>query len=197
MWPYALVYLASTAVDCIPIFAPPAWMLMIFLMLKFDLNPWITVGIGSLGTVTGRLLFMTYIVPWFGKKTLAKKKEADLEYLGERLSKRGWTTVIFVFLYALLPTSTTALFMAVGLAKVPRILVVPPFFLAHFIGNAGLVVSGKYSITNLHELIHSSWSLKDILLAAFSLVTVLALLFIDWHTLIADKKIRLKWRFWE
>jgi hypothetical protein len=39
MWPYALVLLSSIAVDCIPVFAPPAWTLMLLLLMKFDLNP--------------------------------------------------------------------------------------------------------------------------------------------------------------
>jgi hypothetical protein len=36
MRPYVYVLLASIAVDCVPVFAPPAWTLMLLLMLKFD-----------------------------------------------------------------------------------------------------------------------------------------------------------------
>ena len=71
---YGLVFIASILVDCIPVFAPPAWTLMILIMLKFDLNPWVVAVFGTAGTVCGRLIFVTYIVPWVGKKTIGATK---------------------------------------------------------------------------------------------------------------------------
>jgi hypothetical protein len=38
MW-YPVVFLVSMGVDLIPIAAPPAWTLMVFFLVKFDLNP--------------------------------------------------------------------------------------------------------------------------------------------------------------
>jgi hypothetical protein len=37
---YLLVFLAALAVDTIPVFAPPAWIVLVFLVIKFQLNPW-------------------------------------------------------------------------------------------------------------------------------------------------------------
>src|SRR4051812_37289887 len=98
MWPYVAVLLASIAVDCVPVFAPPAWTLMLLLMLKFDLNPYLTVLVGTCGTVTGRLIFSSLIIPWLGKKTLNRDKQADLRYLGKRLSQKGIAAFFFIFL---------------------------------------------------------------------------------------------------
>jgi hypothetical protein len=197
MWPYALVYLGSALVDCIPIFAPPAWMLMIFLMMKFNLNPWITVTLGTFGTVTGRMIFITYIVPWIGKKTLARDKESDLTFLGKKLSQRGWPAFLFVFIYSILPLSTTALFTAAGLAKVRRLFIIPPFFLGNFIGDAFLIISGKNAVRSTGELFKGSWDLKNILLMALGLALMLGLLFVDWRTLLTEKKLKVKWQFWK
>lgn len=194
MWPYALVYLSSTLVDCIPVFAPPAWMFMIFWMTKFDLNPWITVSVGTCGTVSGRLLFVTYIIPWLGKKTLNREKQADLTFLGKKLSKRGWPAFLFVLLYSFLPLSTTALFTAAGLAKVRRVFIIPPFFLGNFAGDALLVVSGKYAISSFSDMLEGSWDLKNILLMFLGLFLVLAVL---WHKLLRRKKLEFKWKFWK
>src|SRR5262245_38891831 len=99
MWPYGLVLAASIAVDCIPVFAPPAWTLMLLLMMKFDLNPYFTALVGTCGTVTGRLIFSSLIIPWLGKKTLSRDKAADLRYLGTRLSDKGVAAFLFIFLY--------------------------------------------------------------------------------------------------
>lgn len=196
MWPYLFVYLGSTLIDCIPVFAPPAWMLMIFLMTKYDLNPWLVVTIGTMGTVSGRLIFVTYIVPWVGKLALSRDKAEDLAFLGNKLSKKGWPAFLFIFLYSILPLSTTALFTAAGLAKVKRRLIIPPFFLGNFVGDAILVFSGKHAFQSVGEIFKGSWSPKDIFLAGFGLFLVSGLLFVDWRTLLTEKKIAVKWAFW-
>ena len=197
MWPYALVLLSSIAVDCIPVFAPPAWTLMLLLMVKFDLNPYVTVLVGTCGTVTGRLIFFSLIVPWLGGKTLGRDKESDLRYLGTRLSKRGMAAFFFIFIYSLLPLSTTALFTAAGLARVRKILVLPPFFLGNLIGDGFLLLSGKNAVGSFGDLFKGSWSMKDISMMAFGLLIVLALLFVDWRTLLQKKTLKWNWTFWK
>ena len=197
MWPYLLVLLASIAVDCVPVFAPPAWTLMLLLMIKFDLNPYVTVLVGTCGTVTGRLIFSSLIIPWLGEKTLGRHKESDLRYLGKRLSDKSLTMFLFIFLYSLLPLSTTALFTAAGLAGVRKVLVLPPFFLGNLIGDGILLLSGNAAVGSVNELFTGSWSLKDITIMAFGLIVVLALLFVDWRTLLQKKKLKWEWTFWK
>ena len=197
MWPYVLVLVGSIAVDCVPVFAPPAWTLMLLLMLRFDLNPYVTAVVGTCGTVTGRLVFSSLIIPWLGSKTLSHDKEADLRYLGKRLNQKGPAAFLFIFLYSLLPLSTTALFTAAGLARVRRIFVLPPFFLGNLIGDGLLLVSGKATVSSLDELFKGAWSVKDISMMAFGLLVVLALLFVDWRTLLQRRKLRWKWTFWK
>jgi membrane protein YqaA with SNARE-associated domain len=196
MLAYALVYVASFLVDCIPVFAPPAWTLMTLIMIKFNLNPWLVALIGTAGTVSGRLVFMTYIVPWLGKKTIGDDKEADLKFLGEHLSKRGMTTFLFIFAYSLLPLSSTALFTAGGLAGIRKILIIIPFFLGNLIGDSALLISGKYTFHHFADLYEGFGNLKSILLMAFGLLFVFLFLFIDWREWIIYKKLRLKWQFW-
>ena len=61
MWPYLLVFFAALAVDTIPVFAPPAWILLVVLLVKFKLNPWLTVAIGVAGSTVGRYILTRYI----------------------------------------------------------------------------------------------------------------------------------------
>jgi membrane protein YqaA with SNARE-associated domain len=197
MWPYVLVYLGSTFVDCIPVFAPPAWTVMLFLMMKFDLNPWVVVSVGTLGTVTGRLIFSTFIIPWIGEKTLNHDKETDLKFLGKNLSRRGWAAFLFVFLYSLLPLPTTALFTAAGLARVKMIVVIPPFFLGNLIGDAVLLVSGKYAAHSISDIFKRSFTPKDILIMALGVLVIVLFLVVDWRQLLMKKQVKLKWRFWK
>ena len=192
-----LVLAASIAVDCVPVFAPPAWTLMLLVMLKYDLNPYATALVGTCGTVTGRLIFSSLISPWLGSKTLSRDKESDLRYLGKHINKQGFAAIVFIFVYSLLPLSTTALFTAAGLARVRKIFILPPFFLGNLIGDGLLLLSGKATISSLGDLFKGSWSLKDISMMGFGLLVVLALLFVDWRTLLQDKKVKWKWAFWK
>lgn len=169
---------------------------MIIIMLKYNLNPYAVVLAGTCGTVSGRMIFVTFIIPWLGKKAIGVKKDADLKFLGQKLSKRGWATFLFVFVYALLPLSTTALFTAAGLAKIRRILIIPPFFLGNLIGDGVLLISGKYAVQNLDNLYEGSLKPKNISLILVGLLVVLLFLFIDWRTLLEQKKMQFKWRFW-
>ena len=61
MWLYVSVFVSALAVDLIPVIAPPAWMLMLYLMVRFDLNPWIVLPVGVLGSTLGRYLMSLYI----------------------------------------------------------------------------------------------------------------------------------------
>jgi hypothetical protein len=197
VWAYALVLFASIAVDCVPVFAPPAWTLMLLIMLKYDLNPYATAFVGTCGTVTGRFIFSSLIIPWLGSKTLSPDKEADLRYVGKHINNKGIAAFIFIFLYSLLPLSTTALFTAAGLARVRKIFILPPFFLGNLIGDGFLLLSAKATIRSLGDLFKGSWSVKDISMMAFGLLLVLALLMLDWRTLMQKKKVKWKWAFWK
>lgn len=197
MLPYSFIFLGSLFVDCIPVVAPPAWTLMLFIMMKFDLNPWSVAIVGTAGTVSGRLIYGSMIVPWVGTNTLGVEKEADLKFLGEKLSKHGWSTFAFVFLYSILPLSTTALFTATGLARVKKLYVIPPFFLGNLLGDGAILISGKYAVINFGELYAGSYDLKNILLMLFGLTAMVLFLFIDWREMLTNRNLKMKWQFWK
>ena len=132
MWTYVAVFLSAMAVDSIPIFAPPAWPILVFFLVSYDLNVWAVILLGVIGTTIGRFILSTYI-PWIGCKLLNHWEEENLKFLGDRLSQSAPSTFVFVFLYSLTPLSTTALFTAAGIAKVPRLYLLPAFFLGKLI----------------------------------------------------------------
>jgi hypothetical protein len=83
---YLVVFLASLGVDLVPIVAPPAWTIMAFLLVKYELNPWLVLAVGVPGSALGRYFFSLYI-PKFSDKVLAKRKKAELRY-----AATSWTS---------------------------------------------------------------------------------------------------------
>ena len=191
--PYLLVFLAALAVDTIPIFAPPAWIILVILLVKFHLNPWLTVVIGVTGSTIGRYILTRYI-PKISSSLVSRREDANLRYIGTKLAKAKWTSTVFVFLYTLTPLSTTALFTAVAAARVRPWHILAPFFLGRLITDGVLVFSGKYASANLRNLLHGQANWKTLATIMAGLMVIGLFLFIDWRCLLEYKKLRFQFK---
>src|SRR4051812_13449116 len=193
MWPYLLVFVAALAVDTIPIFAPPARIFLVVLLVKFQLNPWLTVAIGVIGSTLGRYILTRYI-PKISSRLVNRREDANLRYIGGKIGKAKWSSAIFVFLYTLTPLSTTALFTAVAMARTQPWHILAPFFLGRLITDGVLVFSGKYASANLSDLLHGEANWKTIITLAVGLIVISAFLFIDWRQLLEHRKLRFRFK---
>jgi len=193
MWPYLLVFLAALAVDTIPVFAPPAWILLVVLLVKFDLNPWLTVVIGVTGSTIGRYILTRYI-PKVSSSIVNRREDANLRYIGSKLGRAKWSSALFVFFYTLTPLSTTALFTAAAIARIRPWHILLPFFLGRLINDGLLVFSGKYASANLSELVHGEANWKTLLTLLAGLIVICGLVFVDWRRLLEHKQLRFRFR---
>ena len=193
MWAYLLVFFAALVVDTIPVFAPPAWILLVFLLVKFKLNPWLTVVIGVTGSTIGRYLLTRY-VPRISSRLVNRREDTNLRYIGSRIGKAKWSSAVFVFLYTLTPLSTTALFTAVAMARIRPWHILVPFFFGRLITDGVLVFSGKYASASLADLIHGQANWKTVLTLVAGIVVISLFLFIDWRRLLEHKKLRFRFK---
>ena len=191
MWPYLLVFLAALAVDTIPIFAPPAWILLVVLVVKFHLNPWLAVVIGVIGSTIGRYILTRYI-PKISSRLVNRREDVNLRYIGGKIGKAKWSSGVFVFLYTLTPLSTTALFTAVAMARTKPWHILIPFFLGRLITDGVLVFSGKYASANLSGLLHGEANWKSVITLVIGLLVIAVFLFVDWRQLLEQKKLRFR-----
>jgi len=195
-WVYILVFASSLAVDLIPVIAPPAWMVMVFLLMKFDLNPWGVLAAGVPGSALGRFLLSLYI-PKLSNKFIKRRKREELEFVGKKLGQNTWKSWLFVFVYTLTPLSSTALFTAAGVARINGWKIVPPFFFGKLLSDAAMIFAGRYAVGNTAELAQGTFSPKGIVSAIIGLVVVGALLFLDWRLLLEKRKIKFSFRIWK
>jgi len=180
----------------VPVFAPPAWTVMVFFLLKFDLNPWIVLVLGVTGSTLGRYFFSLY-VPRVSNKLIKRRKNQELEFVGKKLGGKLWRTWTFVFIYTLTPLSTTALFTAAGLGRVKPIHTLPPFFAGKFISDAIMILTGRYLAGNAGDIWHNLLSPKSIITLALGLIVLGALLFLDWRELLTRKKLKFRFKIWK
>lgn len=193
MWPYVLVFLATLAVDTVPIFAPPAWILLVIFTVTFKLNPWLVLVVGVTGSTIGRYILTRYI-PRVSSSVVNRREDENLRYIGKKLGQAKWSSAVFVFLYTLTPLSTTALFTAVAAARVKPWHILPPFFVGRLITDGVMVFSGKYASANLSELFRGQVSWKTVLILVAGLVVIGGVLFIDWRRLLEKRKLRFNFK---
>ncbi len=197
MWSkYLLVFASAMVVDIVPLPLPPAFVIMIFLQIYFKLDVWTVIFVGVAGSILGRYILTLYI-PKVAGKIFNPAKNEDVQYLGKKLKEKGWRSQLAILTYSLLPLPTTPLFIAGGMAKMRPFFIIPAFFVGKFISDAIAVLGGKYAAENTPSILEGAVSWKSILGIAIGLLLISALLFIDWRTLVQQKKFKINFKIWK
>jgi membrane protein YqaA with SNARE-associated domain len=165
-------------------------------LVKFHLHPWIVLPFCASGSTLGRYLMSLYI-PRFAGLFIKRHKTDELKFLGKKLSQSLWQSWLFVFIYSVTPLSTTALFMAAGVAKVKPSHTVPPFFCGKFLSDAVMIFTGLYAAANFKGLMHGTYSPKGIVTLVLGCVVLAGFLFLDWRALLERKKLTFNFRIWK
>ena len=193
-WHYVLVFVGAFLFDVVPFPSPPAFMIMVFLQIMFDLNIWLVILTGVAGSILGRYVLTLYI-PKIAGKILPAKNE-DVQYLGRILKEKGWKSQLVIIAYSLLPLPTTPLFIAAGMAKIWPYYIIPAFFVGKFTSDTVLVYFGKYGTQSADDLLHGVVHWQSMLSVIIGVTLLSGLLFIDWRSFIQTKKFKLNFKIW-
>lgn len=195
-WHYVIVFLATVAVDVTPFPLPPAFTVMVLCQVMFGLPIWPVIFIGVAGSIVGRYMLTLYI-PVVSDRIFEHSKTEDILFLGEKIKQNGWKSQLFILFYTLMPLPSTPLFLAGGIARIRPIYLMPAFFTGKFISDSIAVFMGNYATENTEEVLHGILSWKSITGLLTGLILLCALLFIDWRSLLIEKKFRLKFHIWK
>ncbi len=192
---YFLVFIGSLLVDIVPLPLPPAFTVMIFLQITFDLNIWWVIGIGVLGSIAGRYILALYI-PNLAHKIFNPAKNEDVHFLGQKLKSKKGRGRAMILIYSLMPLPTTPLFIAGGMARLSPLFILPPFVIGKLISDSIAVFMGKYATENTEDLMKGLISWQSITGLIIGLALLFAVVFIDWMKLLQEKKFSLKFNVW-
>ena len=195
-WQYALVFAGALLFDVVPFPLPPAFTVMVFFQLFFHLKIWIVIVVGVAGSIIGRYLLTLYI-PHVSSRLFRVAKNEDVRYLGNRMKEKGWKGQLLILIYSLMPLPTTPLFIAGGMARMKPIYIIPAFIIGKIISDTATVLLGNYAAKNALDVVHGLVSTNSIVGFALGLLLILALLFIDWRTLLQKKKLTLNFKIWK
>jgi membrane protein DedA with SNARE-associated domain len=195
-WKYVFVFLGAFLFDVVPFPFPPAFTVMVFMQIMFDLNIWLVITVGVAGSILGRYILTLYI-PVIAGKIFKPSKNEDVQYLGKILKNKGWKSQLVIIAYSLLPLPTTPLFVAAGMANLRPIYIIPAFFVGKFTSDTVLVYIGKYGTENIDQVLRGAISWQSITSLFIGLFLICSLLFIDWRTLVQTKQFRFNFRIWK
>ncbi|MEO5775800.1 MAG: hypothetical protein ABIQ27_02785 [Flavobacterium sp.] len=195
-WQYCLVFLGALLFDIVPFPFLPAFTIMIFLQIYFDLNLWACICIGVAGSILGRYILTLYI-PYISDSYFKPAKNKDIIFLGKKLKEKGWKSQLVIVAYSLLPLPTTPLFVAAGMSRMGPLYIIPAFFVGKFTSDSIALSMGKFASENVNTLEENIFSWQSIAGLTGSLLLLCALLFIDWRSLIQQKKFVLKFKIFK
>jgi len=192
-WQYALVFLGALLFDIAPFPFLPAFTLMVFLQIVYDLNVWLVLILGVAGSVLGRYIILLY-APLIANKYLKISKNKDIQFLGEKMKENKWKGRLVVLAYSLLPLPTTPLFLGAGISKLDAKNIIPAFLIGKFTSDTIALHLGMYASENTQSLIDNALSWKSIASFALGFLMLFGLFFINWRTLIQKKKLALNFK---
>src|SRR5580698_2542770 len=195
MW-YLVIFFSTLILDFIPVFAPPAWVIMVFLLVRFHLNPWIIVPVGASGSTLGKYLMML-CVPRFSKIFIKRTKHEELQYVGKKLTRTLWHSWLFVFLFAVSPLPDVVLFTAASIAKVKPFRILPPFFFGKLVTLTVLLFVGRYTIASFANHAPGTFPWKGIVTIILGIALFVSLLFIDGRALLQKKEFNFNFKIWK
>jgi membrane protein YqaA with SNARE-associated domain len=195
MW-YLVIFFSALILDFIPVVGPPSWVIMVWLLVKFHLNPWIVIPLGAFGSTIGKYL-MTLCVPRFSKVFIKRTKHEELQYVGKKLTRKLWHSWLFVFLFAISPLPDVVLFTAAAIAKLKPFRILPPYFCGKLITLTVLLFVGRYTVASFANHAPGTFPWKGIVTIIFGIVLFVGLLFIDGRALLQKKKFTFNFKIWK
>ena len=189
-----VLFVIIFALNIIPAFAPPTWMVLSLIEFNHPLaNPMLLALIGAIAATLGRLTLakLSYVI--IRQRLLNDRTRQNIDAIKERLEgRRALTASVFLF-YAFSPLPSNYLFIAYGLTALELKLIALPFFIGRFVSYAFWAFTASKAA---HHLILESGAVGHYLSGYFILsqVLLLGLMYgftkLDWRALLTDKTFR-------
>lgn len=178
---YLVLVFVTVIANSLPAFAPPTWLILVFFLLNYDLNPFALVVLGVISATTGRAF-----LAWYFRKfahLIPTKFSTNMEYAGEYFQKSTTKRYSILALFLVSPISSAQLFEAAGLMKTVAIkpllavfAIGRTFSYSTYVTGASIAASSNFGDVIVHEL-RSPWAI------AAQVVLILGLVLlgnIDW-----------------
>ena len=189
-----LIFLVVFLLNLIPAFAPPTWMVLSYLGLRYSNgNIPAFALIAALAATLGRLILAKGARDIVRNRWMSAHAIRNVDVLRVRLEQRKELTFSLFLFYAFSPLPSNFLFIAYGLTGMRLPAIVAPFFLGRFVsynfwGLAGGAAARALDLESTEAF--SYFGGYFILTQALLLSIVYGFTKVDWQYLFSEKKFR-------
>jgi hypothetical protein len=190
-----LVFLIVLALNIIPAFAPPTWMVFSFLGFRIpDQAGGMLATTGALAATLGRCILAKMSRAIVRGHWLSVASRDNVDFLRSELERRPRATFSVLLFYAFTPLPSNSVFIAYGLTTMNIFRIAIPFSLARFVSYAfwarsSALASRKFDVDKSEALGYLSVYFVLTQLALIGIVYVFAR--IDWKAVLHEHQ--LKW----
>lgn len=189
-----IIFVAVYALNIIPAFAPPTWMLLSLLGYNHPLlNPLLLTLVAAIAATSGRITLAKLAQFLIRNKLLNIRTKKNIDVLKVTLERRKNQTMGGLLLYSFTPLPSNYLFIAYGLTTLPIGLIAIPFFIGRMGSYMIWIVMGRAAYNNLdidEDLIGGYLSTYFILTQIVFLILIYLFTKVDWHAVMIEKKFR-------
>jgi len=191
----AVEWLVVFALNVVPAFAPPTWILLSFFYVAYPQNIFVLILAGVTASTAGRFV-LAKLSSLFAKKFSGKDKKQDLEFMREKLSLKPKEKFIFAFLFALSPLPSNALFIAVGAIGTRLREVLTGFFIGRIISYLFLVFTTEKIVATLASTVQGGGTIFGIIIEVLGFVAIIVFFKYDWTKFLGMPKHKspVKWK---
>jgi membrane protein YqaA with SNARE-associated domain len=189
---YPLTFVAVFFFNIIPAFTPPTWIILSYIALKHNPNPYLLALCGALAATGGRLVLATFAKTIVRNRLLGPKTIANLDVLKDQVHKRKKLAFSAFLLYAFGPLPSNQLFLAYGLTGLELFSVGTAFFIGRFASYLFWILTATTTakVFAARAFVSGSFITKYfVIVQILTLFVVYVFTKIDWKKLTREKKI--------
>jgi hypothetical protein len=189
---FLLVFVIVLALNVIPAFAPPTWMIFSFLGFRFpQYAGWPLAVTGALAATLGRCILARVSRGILRQHWLGEAARQNVDTVRDELLKRPRLTFSVLLSYALSPLPSNVVFIAYGLTTMKILRIAIPFFVGRsasyvFWFSSAAVVSGRLNLDGGEAL--GYFSTYFVITQTAFLVAIYVFTRIDWKALLYERK---------
>ena len=193
---YAITFVLVFAVNLIPIFGPPTWTILSFIVFNYhtDISSFtIFILVGVLAAICGRYGLILSSRKIIRNKLLSSRAKENIDHLYSHFSKGKWFASGIFFLDAITPLPSDQLFIAFGLTKFKARYALIPFAIGRIVTYSIWVYTANYvsETVSIGSLGVFSFLSGSIIIVELILIFLIYLFVkIDWEYLFLTKKFR-------
>ncbi|HUL32997.1 MAG TPA: hypothetical protein VL128_03880 [Candidatus Eisenbacteria bacterium] len=192
MGPILLVFLIVLALNVIPAFAPPTWMVFSFLGLRFPEHAGLLLALtGATAATLGRCVLAKMSRVILRHHWLNEAARENVDVLRDEIQRRPRLTFGLLLFFAFSPLPSNSLFIAYGLTTMNISRIAIPFFLGRSVSYAfwaasAAMVSRRFELDGESTIRYFSVYFIITQIALIGLVYVF--IKIDWNALVRERK---------